>query len=232
MAITFDQSVSDNNSFSAAGGTLTKSLTIGADAAILLTAFYGNNSAVPDSVTWNGDAMTQVPGSPLLDGGNRVWMYYIVSPDIGTFNCVIDAGAGCNVQQASYASYNGVDTLIPFDANASGTAAASGTSTAQSITTATANAWIVGYHQHSADEASSAGASTTQRSSSNGATLGASNAWYDRAVPVAGAETLNVSWATSATNAAFACALKPAAGSAKNNGISLGFGVGLTHRQY
>jgi hypothetical protein len=74
----------------------------------------GNSSLGLTGVTWNGVALTQLPGSPVpITGGGDIFTYYMVNPPAGTFTLAFLGVNGCSWNPV-VSVYNNVDTSSPF----------------------------------------------------------------------------------------------------------------------
>lgn len=120
-------------------GTTTYELTISAstNGILLVTAqAIGEGSVAINTITWNGDSMTK------LTTATDTW--YLLNPDAGTHNLVLDQAANTYNMYAVTTLYSGVDQNAPeVDAKNSGTTGDSYSETvSDTITTISANSMV------------------------------------------------------------------------------------------
>lgn len=146
MAIAFDASATG---IATDVSSLTFSMTVasGSDRALLVSFGYYNRSRSATGVTFNGDALTKLRRYDNGSAAATSEIWYLAAPDVGTYNVVItlDAATGSGVEFVGTAlSFTGVDQTTPLEADNGGTVV-TGAHTAHSgsVTTVTANAWVV-----------------------------------------------------------------------------------------
>ncbi len=82
---------------------------------LMMSAAWYKTLAVLGTPTFNGDAMTAVPGSLLQTGDFNIQWFYLIAPDIGTYN--IETGFGA---EGTYdcgfgaVSFTGADQTTPY----------------------------------------------------------------------------------------------------------------------
>lgn len=176
MAIAFDASATG---IATDVSSLTFSMTVasGSDRALLVSFGYYNRSRSATGVTFNGDALTKLRRYDNGSAAATSEIWYLAAPDVGTYNVVItlDAATGSGVEFVGTAlSFTGVDQTTPLEADNGGTVV-TGAHTAHSgsVTTVTANAWVVDHllYVFCLDASTSVG-SQTERSHIYGTNVG------------------------------------------------------------
>ena len=144
MAIAFDAASSGSVS---SGSSLTFSHTVasGSDRALFVSTGYYTNTVSVTGITYNGVSLTK---QRRYNDGTRaatseVW--YLAAPDVGTYNVVITlSGAWTSNWVAAAISLTGVNQTTPIEVDNGGTVVfGSHTSHSSSVTTVTADAWVL-----------------------------------------------------------------------------------------
>lgn len=112
----------------------------------------------PTSVTWGGVSMTKIATVNQTTRGNTESMWYVLNPASGAVT-VVDNYASASSPNMNWAVYSGVKQSAP---EASNTGYAAASSLSISVTTITANAWVVGYFTNNSGTGT-AGTNTTSR---------------------------------------------------------------------
>lgn len=145
MAIAFSQVSSANSNL---GSNTTHSYTGNGLASVTavtngIAFVYFDSSALstdPTSVTWGGVSMTKIASVNQTGRGDTQSLWYVLNPASGAVT-VVDNYASNNAPNMCWAVYSGVKQSAPEASNTgyqgSGTASVS-------VTTLTANAWVVG----------------------------------------------------------------------------------------
>lgn len=139
---------------------ITVSLTVSGSNRILWAGGFMANGRSVSSITYNGAAMTQVSGSPFeVDGGNKIYLYYLVAPATGTHDLVatFDANGNLTLHAASFTGAS--QTGIPDATNTSNIGTTSTPS--QTVTTVADNSWAVWMMRKAAGGDATAGTDTT-----------------------------------------------------------------------
>ncbi len=134
------------NGYGAGGGTLTVAGTVNAGTNLCLFATVNAyDSTNITSVTWHGVSMSQI-GSFVRFGTTNNWIgtYYLINPDVGSFNLVANRSDSDRTQIASY-TLTGCKQSGQPDASASGsnTGSTPVTSFTNALTTVADNSWVV-----------------------------------------------------------------------------------------
>jgi hypothetical protein len=95
----------------------------------------------PTSVTWGGVSMTKIATRNQTNRGNTESVWYVLNPASGAVT-VVDNYSSANAPNMIWAIYSGVKQSAP---EASNTGYSASSSLGVSVTTLTANAWVVGY---------------------------------------------------------------------------------------
>lgn len=134
----------------AIGGTVTSSATTGSPAASLTFAhtcatgsvlFVGvtqDNVAGDPSVTYNGVAMTKAVS---LSSSINTSIWYLTTPTTGSSQNVVITYAGSSFGTGGAIDFTGVNTSSPI--GVTGTNLGSSTAVSTSVTTTTANSWLL-----------------------------------------------------------------------------------------
>lgn len=128
MAIAFVNAV--GNGYGAGGGDLTVAGTVnsGADFLVAIVHQFDTNNMASPAVTWNSDALTLV-GTIQKAGSNNDWLgvYYLVNPDVGSFNLIADRTDSSRMQIASacYSGVSGLDSSTPVQGSGTSTSISS-----------------------------------------------------------------------------------------------------------
>jgi hypothetical protein len=187
MAIAYDTSVIGMQS---AGTTLTFAHTCSGSNRILFVDFYWSASRTVSSVTYAGQAMTQVVAPLDTGSGERHGMYYIIAPSTGANNVVLTLSGSTDIVGIA-SSYTGADQSSPIDATRTETNLETGTTYAEAITSVADNCWAIWGTREYAGRAITAGANTALRqreSTIYGIILADSN----QAITPAGSYTMNL----------------------------------------
>lgn len=106
----------------------------GSDRLLRVTTSHFDSIDVVTGVTYNGVALTAVPGGSTNNGQYYVTAWYVLAPDTGTHNIVVTMSGNVFDFGAGAISYTGVHQTVPL-----GTAVtATGTSTTPSVTVSSA----------------------------------------------------------------------------------------------
>lgn len=179
MAISFDRATESGGGV---GSSATFSHTTSGTNRMLFVGLSINTSRTVSSVTYGGVAMTKI--NTQSSGGITCELWYLINPTVGANN-VVATFSGSGTYDVIAASYAGVrQSNQPDGQSANNT---SGTSIANTITSTRDLCWHCAYACGSG--ATSAGASTTERSGS-----GFSYGFFDSnaAITPAGSNTLNI----------------------------------------
>lgn len=176
----------------------------------------GGAGDVVTSVTYNGNALTQIATAKHGSGDRRVYLYYGLAPASGAHDLVVTTSEALSIN-IGCATYSGVAQNAPAVSN---TATPSSTTTGQiTLTTGVDNSWVVMNCSTESNEPA-AGTSTTERFSDPGLF-----GFYDTngAVTPAGSRTLEAT--ASSTNWAMVAAqlAPPAAATSVKDIIGSGF---------
>lgn len=194
FAIQFDTTLGKISTDIAAGTTQTIAYTTNGTNRVLLVVI--KSTATPDSVTYNGVAMTNLAtdaGHPGFYETYKDRLYYLANPAIGANNLVITWPSSHAFQSLSIASYEGVDQTTPLDAYEAWTFSNTGVTT-DDVTVATADAWAVMFSQSYDDAGFTAGTSTTERLDSQESGFG-SHGVFDSNGPLStGTKTLTATF--------------------------------------
>jgi hypothetical protein len=102
------------NGCSGNGNPFNFSYTIPNDPGMVLIAQVESTGPTLSGVTWNGVALTALPGNPVaVNAGGDIWTYYLVNPVSGTFMLDYNATTGCS-WNAVATLYENVDTSNPI----------------------------------------------------------------------------------------------------------------------
>lgn len=106
----------------------------GTDRLLRVTTSHFDSSDTIDSITYNGVALTAVPGGSTNNGQYYVTAYYLIAPDTGTHDIVVTVTGSVFDFGAGAISYTDAHQTTPL-----GTAVtATGTSTTPSVTVSSA----------------------------------------------------------------------------------------------
>jgi archaellum component FlaF (FlaF/FlaG flagellin family) len=173
---------------------------------ILIVAINTQSGSAINSVTYNGDAMTQI-GNEVNNGDSaHVTMWYRVNPDTGTHPVELSLAIVTAVA-AGAVSFTGVDQTAPIDAYSDAT----GTSATPSVTLATTTdeAWIIDVVGTQNGPMTTGTGQIERWDELQGSTIGAGSTEF-----TSSAGTFSMDWTNDAgsTNwAMLAAAIKPAA---------------------
>lgn len=157
----------------ASGDKTWSHITTGTDPILLVYCWVNNGSDTVTSITYNGDNLTKLNTVQSYNGaGNRGYLYYILNPDLGTHNVVLDV-VGSDTTACVSSSYTGVDQSEPFDGINYDAGSGSYNNFTIGTTTARTGTWLVS-GQNGLDGNCTAGTDTTMRETTN-PTLGDSN---------------------------------------------------------
>jgi hypothetical protein len=200
-SIAFD-AVTTNSSGSATSHTFAHTCT--GSNRYLFVGFYQSSSGsdFASSVTYGGEAMTQLGKSVDLPTGNTVYLYGRAAPASGANNVVITLSSAAAIGYSAF-SYTGChQTAQPTSATV-GTQAA-GTTVSVTPTSLLGNDWLAAFGRNG-ESAFAAGANTELRGSASSFQACDSNA--------TGIRTLNLSWTGSGMGAVIGIALVPVSSS-------------------
>lgn len=106
----------------------------GADRLLRVTVSHYDSSDPVTGITYNGVALTAVPGGATTNGQYWITAYYLIAPDVGTYNIVVTVSGNVFDFGAGAISYNDVHQTVPL-----GTAVtATGTGTTPTVTVSSA----------------------------------------------------------------------------------------------
>lgn len=182
MAITFG-AVSASLGVDNVASSLTFSHTVGAgtDRALFVAVRIRDPDAIghtqATAVTYAGNAMTLVADHQVFAAGIGEFLgaqwWRLTAPPVGTANVVVTFGNGVPFRGgASAISLNGVDQTTPVEANADTDGVGSPTTSA-SVTTVSANAWVLSNVYSGATSATLGGAATQREQTAYGSDFGA-----------------------------------------------------------
>lgn len=139
----------DNHTTSSqnSGTSMSFSHTVSGDNRVLLVALAyraaTNPTAEATSVTYNGDALTQLDRSQNTDRSTELW--YLTAPDVGSNTVSITMSADPEAMVGTAVSYTGVNQVDPVGTAAGNT----GSSTSPSVTVTTSgDETVVGVHSY------------------------------------------------------------------------------------
>jgi hypothetical protein len=142
MAIAFVNAV--GNGYGSGGGDLTVAGTVGGGADILVAVVhqFDTNAMAATPVTWNGDGLTLI-GTVQKQGASNDWVsaYYLLAPDVGSFNLVADR-TDANRMQIAAACYSGALQSGQPDASTGGTQGLN-TSASSALASVADNCWHI-----------------------------------------------------------------------------------------
>lgn len=146
MAIAFSQVASANSNN---GNSTTHTYTGNGLASVTAVtngiAFVAFDSvglgADPTSVTWGGAAMTKIATRNQTNRSATESLWYILNPSSGAVS-IVDNYASANSPNMTWAVYSGVKQVAP---EASNTGYSASSSLGVSVTTISANAWVMGF---------------------------------------------------------------------------------------
>jgi hypothetical protein len=87
--------------------------TIPANGGQILLAQVESTVPVLSGVSWNGAALSQLPGSPVAIPSGNIYTYYMINPPPGTFTLAYNITSGCS-WNAVATVYKNIDTASPF----------------------------------------------------------------------------------------------------------------------
>ena len=106
----------------------------GSDRLLRVTVSHYDSSDPVTGITYNGVALTAVPSGATTNGQYWITAYYLIAPDVGTYNIVVTVSGNVFDFGAGAISYNDVHQTVPF-----GTAVtATGTDTTPTVTVSSA----------------------------------------------------------------------------------------------
>ena len=207
FAIAFDTTT--HPGFGAGSSTQTVSHTITGSNPAMLGFFGYNNVGSTNSATYAGAAMTSITGTTAVSA-RTVQGFYKTAPATGANNLVLTFSGSSVEGMWSGMSYTGVDQTTSVEAFGTATATDPAIALSISVTTVTANAWVVGF---AADRENMTWTVTSSNSTSrfDGAANGSVSVHeVDRTTTTAGSYA--VSWSFVADGGpGVAVSLKPAA---------------------
>ena len=208
------------------GTTTTLGLTLGASATLLLAAaLIREGTDRVTGVTWNGEAMTELPtNSPAtftrLGSTFTIHLYYTLSPATGTHDLVATASSnpGGNDLDLYGVSYTGPSTsAFPDNSTKVDNDATSPLTT--TLTPVGAGAWTFMFGSNEADAlAASTGSTLIQNQHGSGI--------FDSNGIVAGSYSMNATYGGSSGSAGIMVSFAPDAVAPANNNNLLTLGVG------
>lgn len=209
MTIAFDNSNTLLSAGFAAGASYTFNLTIGSltSGIVILGAALWQDVAGTGTISAcsvNGVAATSA--KVLTNGAMRAELWYVKLPAPGTYTVSFTVSGNTDARKFFAASFSGVDQTTPIDASNSAATASGAPSV--SVTTVTANAWLVDCVSKFGTTALTASAGQTViLNSSTSSTTGAGT----RKGPVASPGATTMSYTGSSANdcAHVAIALRP-----------------------
>lgn len=136
----------DANSWVASGSTETTSVNwshtigVGTDRCLIVfVQWFGTTD--PSSVTLGGQSLTAVAAAT-RNGSVSTRMYRLVAPNTGAGTITVTWAATTEFINCGAVSFDGVDQTTPIDATSAGSTG-NGSPLSDSVTTVTANAWVV-----------------------------------------------------------------------------------------
>lgn len=148
MPIAF-QAVTNGGEVTGGATSLTFSHTVSSGSDRALVVFVRGRAAtsgavLASSVTFNGTNLTEVAGATIYDATNQtgVQSWVLVNPTVTTANVVVTWGSATNRGGAVALSFTGVDQTTPVIASAE-TAFATTTNPSFSVSSTTANSWVL-----------------------------------------------------------------------------------------
>jgi len=172
--------------------------------------YYGwvHNGGTPTDITQNGASATAQIDSGTIVDGLTLRHYYLKGPSTGSNTVVFTMGSSV-LQLCGANSYTGVDQTTPLNASVVN-GSTSETVTTSTLTTTVDNCWHMATYRNGSSGDSTAGASTTLRSTTAGYIQ-----MYDgnAAITPAGSNTLTINATGGAANcAAMGAAFAPSGG--------------------
>jgi hypothetical protein len=152
MAVLFDAKSTSIAHTTVSGTTLTdNSLTIGTGTLLVAAIASHNASVTITSITWNGTALTPIPGTPFDDGANNiVGLYYLLNPVLGNHSLVATFSSAVPEIYLAGISFNGANliggaTTFPSVVTGSGSGVTSGS---LAVSTGSNDASVSVYESH------------------------------------------------------------------------------------
>ena len=142
------------------GSSLTLSLTVSGSNTILWAGgFMGSGASPITALTYNGDALTHVTGSPFASGGQFQYLAYLINPDAGTHDLAVTFTSSDNVTLHGVVYSGAKQSGVPDATNTSDIGVT--TTPSQAVTTVADNAWAVWMLRGESGNTVTAGANTT-----------------------------------------------------------------------
>ncbi|HEX9061348.1 MAG TPA: hypothetical protein VF941_14305 [Clostridia bacterium] len=132
-----------------------------------------SNSDDVTSVTYNGVAMTLIPGGKINNNGAYVYLYYLFAPATGTNTVSVSTSNAADTVTGFSVSYTGVKQSGMPDASNTATSATS--SISASLTTVANNCWYIAIEGNNQNTISSTGGGLTLLDQTGGAGSADSN---------------------------------------------------------
>lgn len=156
------------------GTTLSVAQNVSGSNRIIITGFltFSASGDIVSTIKYHSVSETRLNIKTLGGtGSQRIYFYYLIAPDTGNNNIdvTLSSGASFNIAYMVSASYSGVSQTGYPDAQSSGTALTNA-NIVGTVTTVADNAWPVMLTGSDDDNSATAGAGTTIRIASSGAT--------------------------------------------------------------
>jgi hypothetical protein len=145
VTITYD-TATDHADDASAGSTITISVTVGSNNNRVLVVGVGaeetdntiDGNLVVNSVTYDGEALTEIDWVEYKTDEDWVGLYYILAPSTGANNVVVTFNESCRATVGAISLYNVAQQAPEADNSGTGT----GSTPSLSLTTITDNAWV------------------------------------------------------------------------------------------
>jgi hypothetical protein len=220
-AIAFDaaSSVEQNGMYS----TISVNHTVSGNDRILIAFPSAENSTtgnmVVTAMTYNSVAMTKLTTSSL--GSQRIELWYLLNPDVGTYSVSATYTGSSNDSRLGVISLTGVKQSAP---TVYGQTSVNGTSISLSLTTPSANCWIVDSAVNGSSVSTiSEGASQTNRYQLEGTAYTQDGS--TKVIASAGSASTSWSSSTSADWVQVSVAVEEVASAAPSNGLYISNGI-------
>ena len=211
MAIAFDAATSPVYSGTR---TVTFSHTASGTDRIVFVHATANQGCDISAPTYGGNTMTLVGSARDSVGtGLLTVLYYYINPPTGsqTVSVTQSGGAGVGIV-GSAISYTGVDQSSPIDVVLQAAINSNQTTFTRTVTTTTADCWILATARFGSGNTITAGASTTVRTQPEIVFAGAGALWDSGGARAAGSNSVTVTMSSHYVEGTVTVGFKPAAG--------------------
>ena len=109
-----ESTILGNTGCAGSGNPISWTYTVPANPGQIMLVQVESTGTVITSATWNGTALTALPGSPqAISGGGDIYTYYMVNPPPGTFVINFPGASGCS-WNPTVSVYKNINTASPF----------------------------------------------------------------------------------------------------------------------